>query len=84
MKKRISGLFDAANAYFEHISSPIPDAPDDLEVWEGMKEVLSHSFRALRTIYTPDAGQPLITAGEVQLQLDISQEDPSWATVALR
>ena len=82
MRKRISGLYDAASAYFEHISSPIPDAPDDLEVWEGMKEALSHSFRVLRTIYNPDAGQPLITASEVQLQLDISQEDPSWAAMA--
>ena len=78
MRKRVAGLCDAATAYFQHISSPIPDVPEEREVWEGEKEVLSEAFSPLRNIYSSDAGQPMISVSEVHEQLNTPQDDPSW------
>lgn len=79
MKKRVAGLCEAATAYFQHISSAIPDAAEEREVWEGEKEALSLTFTLLRNIYSPNPGQLMISTTEVDGQLNLPEDDPSWA-----
>lgn len=82
MKKRVAGLCDAATAYFQHISSARPDAAkerEEREVWDGEKQALSDAFSPLRIIYSPNPGQLMISTTEVHGQLNIPEDDPSWA-----
>ncbi|KAK1825742.1 hypothetical protein QBC39DRAFT_387227 [Podospora conica] len=77
MKKGVPGLIKAATDYYQHLSTPIPPTPEDREVWEGEKEILSQIFSPQRNIFIPN-GEPMISATEVHQQLRIPQDDPEW------
>lgn len=84
MKKRVAGLCEAATTYFQHTSSTIPDRvkePEAWEVWQGEKEALSRTFVPLRNVYSPNPGQLMISATEVHGQLNLPEDDPSWAAM---